>query len=103
MKFVFADGIRSANPQLHIVSATPVTAGCRMVKDAHEIECLRLASHATLLVYRAVAQSLKEGMTTVDVRNLIAAAYARVGFEGEARLNIDEFTAQIGRASCRER
>ena len=93
MKFVFADGIRSANPQLHIVSATPVTAGCRMVKDAHEIECLRLASHATLLVYRAVAQSLKEGMTTVDVRNLIAAAYARVGFEGEASLNIDEFTA----------
>ena len=93
MKFVFAEGIRAANPHLNIVSATPVTAGCRMIKDPHEIECLRLASRATLLVYRAVAQSLKEGMTTSDVHSLIAAAYRRVGFEGEASLNIDEFTA----------
>jgi Xaa-Pro dipeptidase len=93
MKFVFVDGIRTANPHLAIVSATPVTAGCRMIKDAHEIECMRLACRATLLVYRAVAQSLKERMTSADVRGLIAAAYHCVGFEGEASLNIDEFTA----------
>jgi Xaa-Pro dipeptidase len=93
MKFVFAEGIRAANPHLTIVLATPVTAGCRMVKDAHEIECLRLAAHATLLVYRAVAQSLTPGMTTQDVQALIAAAYNRVGFAGEASLNVDEFTA----------
>ena len=93
MKFVFAEGIRAANPHLRIVSATPVTAGCRMIKDAHEIECLRLASRATLLVYRAVAQSLNAGMTTADVHELIAAAYQRVGFEGEASLNVDRFTA----------
>ena len=30
-----------------------------MIKDAHEIECMRLACRATLLVYRAVAQSLQ--------------------------------------------
>ena len=93
MKFVFADGIRAANPQLNVVLATPVTAGCRMVKDAHEIECIRLACRATLLVYRAVAESLTPGMTTHDVQALIEAAYARVGFEGEASLNVDEFTA----------
>jgi len=93
MKFVFAEGIRAANPHLIIVSASPITAGCRMIKDAHEIECLRLACRATLLVYRAVAQSLHPGMTTADVHMLIAAAYKRVGFEGEASLNIDEFTA----------
>ncbi|MGA2049045.1 MAG: Xaa-Pro peptidase family protein [Terracidiphilus sp.] len=93
MKFVFAESIRAANPHLTIVSASPVTAGCRMIKDAHEIECLRLACRATLLVYRAVAQSLQPGMTTSNVHSLIAAAYQRVGFEGEASLNIDEFTA----------
>ena len=93
MKFVFSEGIRSANPHLNLVSASPITAGCRMIKDAHEIECLRLACRATLLVYRAVAQSLHPGMTTADVHSLIAAAYERVGFEGEASLNIDEFTA----------
>jgi Xaa-Pro dipeptidase len=93
MKFVFAEGIRAANPHLNLVSASPITAGCRMIKDAHEIECLRLACRATLLVYRAVARSLQPGMTTANVHSLIAAAYQRVGFEGEASLNIDEFTA----------
>lgn len=93
MAFVFAEGIRAASPHLNIVSATPITAGCRMIKSAHEIECMRLACRATLLVYRAVAQSLQPGMTTADVHSLIAAAYHRVGFEGEASLNIDEYTA----------
>jgi Xaa-Pro dipeptidase len=93
MKFVFAEGIRAANPHLTIVSATPVTAGCRMIKEAHELECMRLACHATLLVYKAVAQSVAPGMTNADVRRLVAQAYGRVGFEGEASLNIDEFTA----------
>lgn len=93
MKFVFADGIRAANPHLDLVSASPVTAGCRMIKEAHEIECIRLACRATMLVYRAAAQSVKVGMTSTQVRGLIAAAYSRVGFEGEASLNIDEFTA----------
>ena len=93
MRFAFSEGIRAANPHLTIVSASPVTAGCRMVKDAHEIECLRLACRATLLVYRAVAQSLTPGMTTADVHSLVVAAYKQVGFEGEASLNIDEFTA----------
>lgn len=92
MAFVFAEGIRAANPHLNLVSATPITAGCRMIKDAHEVDCMRLACRATLLVYRAVAQSLQVGMTTSDVHGLIAAAYQRVGFQGEASLNVDEFT-----------
>jgi Xaa-Pro dipeptidase len=93
MKFVFADGIRAASPHLTIASATPVTAGCRMIKDAHELECMRLACRATLLVYRAVAQSVHPGMMNTDVERLVDAAYRRVGFPGEASLNIDEFTA----------
>ena len=65
-----------------------------MIKDAHEIECLRLACRATLLVYKAVAHSVTPGMTDRQCASLlIAAAYARVGFEGEASLNVDEFTA----------
>ncbi|HEU5350051.1 MAG TPA: Xaa-Pro peptidase family protein [Terracidiphilus sp.] len=93
MKFVFSDGIRAANPHLSLVSATPVTAGCRMIKDAHEIECMGLACRATLLVYRAVAQSLAPGMTTTDVEALVALAYRRVGFPGDASLNVDQYTA----------
>jgi Xaa-Pro dipeptidase len=93
MKFVFSDSLAKAGPQLTWVIATPVTAGCRMIKDAHEMECLRTACTATLAVYKAVYQSLREGMTTTDVRGLIAAAYDKVGLPGEASLNIGVFTA----------
>lgn len=93
MKFIFADSLAKAGPGLHFVSAVSVTAGCRMIKTQHELDCIRLACRATLLVYRAVYQSLKEGMTTRDVRGLVQQGYRRVGFEGEASLNIGEFTA----------
>jgi Xaa-Pro dipeptidase len=92
--FVFADGIaHAAGPSIQIVSATPITAGCRMIKDEHEVACLRLAGQATLRVYEAVYHALSEGMTQRDVTALIQAAYARVGFPGEASLNIGEYTA----------
>jgi Xaa-Pro dipeptidase len=93
MAFVFSEGIRTASPHLKVVSATPITAGCRMIKSAHEVECMRLACRATLLVYKAVAQSLQPGMTTADVHSLIDLAYNRVEFNGEASLNVDEFTS----------
>ncbi|HEY3837510.1 MAG TPA: Xaa-Pro peptidase family protein [Bryobacteraceae bacterium] len=94
LKFVFADGIAHAGaPSIQVVSATPVTAGCRMIKDAHEIECLRVAGQATIRVYEAVYKSLAEGMTQREVSALVQAAYARVGFVGGASLNIGEYTA----------
>ncbi len=93
MKFLFADSLAKAGSQLRFVSAVPVTAGCRMIKDRHELDCIRLACRATLLVYRAVYLSLREGMTTRDVHGLIEAGYQKVGFPGEASLNIGEFTA----------
>jgi Xaa-Pro dipeptidase len=94
IEFVFADGIaRAGAPAFQVVSATPVTAGCRMIKDAHEIECLRLAGQATVRVYEAVYKALQEGMTQREVNALIQAGYARVGFPGEASVNIGEYTA----------
>lgn len=94
IKFVFADGIAQAGaPAFQVVSATPVTAGCRMIKSAHEVECVRIAGQATVRVYEAVYKALAEGMTQKDVNALIQAGYARVGFPGEADLNIGEYTA----------
>ena len=76
VKFVFADGLALAGaPAFKVVSATPVTAGCRMIKDAHEVECLRLAGQATIRVYEAVYRALAEGMTQRDVNALIQAGY----------------------------
>jgi Xaa-Pro dipeptidase len=93
MRFIFVDGLAKAAPQATITSATPVTAGCRMVKSAHEIALMRLASQVTLSVYEAVYKSLREGMTQHDVSDWIEKAYARTGFPGDASVMVGEYSA----------
>ena len=93
VRFFFADGIAKAAPQLTLTSATPVTAGCRMIKSAHEIALMRLAAQVTLTAYEAVYQALHEGMTQQQVENLIAAAYGQLGFPGDASVEVGEYTA----------
>jgi Xaa-Pro dipeptidase len=92
-KFVFADSIASAAPALHVTSATPITAGCRMIKNAHELELMRIASEATLKCYEAVFKALQPGMTQNTVSGLIAAGYGRLGFPGFASVQVGEYTA----------
>ncbi len=97
VRFVFADGIAKAlsqaAPQVTIASATPVTAGCRMIKSAHEIALMRLASQVTLAAYEAVYRALRPGMTQRDVSGLIDAAYRQLGFPGDASVMVDQATA----------
>ncbi|HEX3660947.1 MAG TPA: Xaa-Pro peptidase family protein [Acidobacteriaceae bacterium] len=93
MKFVFANSLAQAGPALTFAVATPVTGGCRMIKDAHEIECIRTACAATLAVYKAVYESLQEGMTNRDVERLVSEGYKQVGLPGDATLNIGTYTA----------
>ncbi len=93
MKFVWSDSIAAAAPQMKVVSGTPITAGCRMIKDAHELELMQLASTATLRVYEAVYRSLRPGMTQDEVAHLISVGHQRLGFDGGAGVQIGEFTA----------
>ena len=97
VRFVFADGIAKAlsqaAPQVTITSATPVTAGCRMIKSVHEIALMQLASQVTLAAYEAVYRALRPGMTQRDVSGLIDAAYRQLGFPGDASVMVDQATA----------
>jgi len=93
IRFFFADGIAKAAPRVQIRSATRVTAGCRMIKSAREIALMRLASQVTLAVYEAVYHAMREGMTQRQVEDLIDAAYARMGFPGEASVEVGEYSA----------
>jgi Xaa-Pro dipeptidase len=92
-KFVFADTIASVAPALKVASATPVVAGCRMIKDSHELELMRLACEATLKCYEAVYLALKPGMTQNDVGGLLTAGFSRLGFPGGASVQVGEYTA----------
>lgn len=91
--FVFSDGVAKAAPGSTVVSGTPVTAGCRMIKDAHELELMELASNVTLKAYEAAYKSLKEGMTQDDFGRLVSAAHARLGFPGGAGVQVGEYSA----------
>ena len=93
IRFVFADGIAKAASQATVVSATPVTAGCRMIKSSQEIALMRLASQVTLAAYEATYRALKDGMTQPEVEDLVQKAHAQLGFSGGADVQVGEFSA----------
>jgi Xaa-Pro dipeptidase len=93
VRFVFREGVEKAAPQAKLVSATPVTAGCRMIKSTAELELMRLASKVTLTAYEAVYRSLRDGMTQVEVAHLVGAAHDKLGFPGDALVEIGESAA----------
>jgi len=82
MPFAFSDGIAQAAPALRFASAIPVTAGCRMLKDAHELALMRRAAEVTLRAHRAVFESLREGATVATVSGWSVAAHRRLGVRG---------------------
>jgi Xaa-Pro dipeptidase len=91
--FVFADSLGKAAPAATITSATPVTAGCRMVKSATEMALLRLASSVTIQAYEAAWKGLHDGMTAREFSELIGSAYQALGFPGYASVQVGEFSA----------
>jgi Xaa-Pro dipeptidase len=91
--FVFADGIAKANSGAQIVSATPVTAGCRMIKSSAELALMRLAAEISLAAYEAAWKSLQPGMTHNQFADLVAAAHQQLGFAGEASVQVGEYSA----------
>jgi Xaa-Pro dipeptidase len=93
VRFVFREGVEKAAPQAKLVSATPVTAGCRMIKSDTELGLMRLASHVTLTAYEAVYQSLQDGMTQLEVSGMVEGAHHHLGFEGDAMVEVGEYTA----------
>jgi Xaa-Pro dipeptidase len=93
VRYVFSNGVAKASPQLKLTSATPVTAGCRMIKSNHEIALMRLAAKVTLAAYEAAYEALHEGMTQHDFSGLVSAAHNQLGFSGDADVQVGPYTA----------
>jgi Xaa-Pro dipeptidase len=91
--YVFSGGIGKATPGAQIVSATPITAGCRMIKSPAEIALMRLAAQVSLAAYEAAWRSLHPGMTQNQFAALVAAAHRQLGFDGEASVQVGEYSA----------
>lgn len=92
-RYVFSAGVAKAAVQARLTSATPVTAGCRMVKSSSELALMRLASQVTLSAYQAAYHSIKDGMTKPEFEDLIAQAHTKLGFPGGGDALVGEFAA----------
>ena len=93
MQFRFSNGIARAASTVQVVDATPVTAGCRGVKDEHELALMRLANEVTLTAYKAAYLAMEEGMTQRDFGALVSLAHERQGFSGGASVQTGEYAA----------
>ena len=79
VRFFVTDGLRAAAPGIQLVSATPITAGCRMIKSSAELALMQRASDITIAAFRAAFATLQEGMTQYDLGANMTAALGRVG------------------------
>ncbi len=93
VRFFIAHGLRQAAPQVEWTLATPVTAGCRMIKSKAEIALMQHANNITIAAYKAGLQTLREGMTQGELGDNITAAFRALGAMGGIAVSFGEYTA----------
>ena len=94
VRFFIADGVQQELPQAKVVSATPVTAGCRMFKSAAEIALMQRANDITHQAILETMKSLKEGMTQRDISASVGNITRRLGGNGDGALvGLGKFSA----------
>ena len=93
VRFATFDGLRKEAPALEAVSATPVMAGCRMIKSPAEIALLQRANDITIEAYKAALATLREGMSQRDLSANISAAFHALGTGGGAMAIFGKYTA----------
>lgn len=83
-RWFVTDNLSKFCPALNYVSGTAVTAGCRSVKSAHEIELMRVANDILAEVYKAAVPQLREGMTEREFAAIISKLFGEYGVGGGA-------------------
>jgi len=82
VRYFVQRGIMSLLPKMQDVSAEPVTLGCRMFKDKHELQLMHKANEITLTAYAHVWSKLELGMSQSDVKSLMSSAQSDLGGTG---------------------
>jgi len=88
VRFFIFDGVRQELPTAQFVSATAVTAGCRMIKSPAEIAFMQRANDITLQAIGAAFKTLKEGMTQQQLSANVGEATTHLGGVGDGALVI---------------
>ncbi|HEY6046418.1 MAG TPA: aminopeptidase P family N-terminal domain-containing protein, partial [Pyrinomonadaceae bacterium] len=93
VRFFIVDGIRQVAPRVDFVSATPVTAGCRMFKSPAEIALMQKANDLTIVAYRATWASMRDGMAQGEFASNCSAAFRNLGVQGGIFVSFGKYTA----------
>lgn len=93
VRFFIPEGLRAAAPATQFVLATPVTAGCRMIKSPAELALMQRANDITIAAYRAAFATLNEGLTQFEFGANIRAAFEALGAPGGAGAQFGQYTA----------
>src|SRR5205807_5550778 len=93
VRFFLYDGIRQEAPKIEFVSATPITAGCRMFKSPAEIALLQKSNDLLLIAYRATWATMRDGMPQEEFAGNCAAALNRLGVQGGIFCSFGKYTA----------
>jgi len=92
-RYYVIEQLQQRLPTLTLRSAKPVTAGCRSVKSAHEIELMQVANDITAQVYRQAQKQLREGMSEKELDAIISSLYGEFGVTGDALILFGEASA----------
>lgn len=92
-RFFLYDGIKNETSRINFVNGEGVTAACRMFKSPAEIALMQAANTATLEAYKILFDSLEEGMTQYDFRDIASEAHSKLGFRGSIGANFGEWSA----------
>ena len=93
VRFFVVDGIRQVAPSVNFVSATPITAGCRMFKSPAEIALMQKANDITIVAYRATWASMRDGMPQGEFASNCATAFRNLGVQGGIFVSFGKYTA----------
>jgi Xaa-Pro dipeptidase len=93
VRFFLFDGIRQEAPGIEFVSATTITAACRMYKSPAELALMQLANDITIVAYKATHATLREGMTQGEFANNCSAAFRALGVQGGIFVSFGKYTA----------
>jgi len=93
VRFFLYDGIRQEAPKIEFVSATPITAGCRMYKSPAEIALLQKSNELLLIAYRATWATMRDGMPQEEFADNCAAALNKLGVQGGIFCSFGKYTA----------
>jgi Xaa-Pro dipeptidase len=93
VRFFIVDGVKKAAAGFEIVYATPITAGCRMIKSVAEIALMQKASDVTIEAYKAAFATIKPGMSQSELGANISSAFRKLGYSGGASVQVGKYSA----------